>query len=313
MVKKCFSFIDDVIFTFRDIARERPKSIFDNPFMKMLKKAHDLYGMKVQLNAFFRTDFFYGSDEFSLSEMPDCYKSEFEEASDWLKIAFHAKQEFPDYPYVNADYDDVKMDFDKFRKEVFRFAGEKSFAYSVIPHWNPISKDGCRALYDSGVKIISASAGERFAYNGDPASLPYGHAFRLLQNRKPETELYFRGGRNTAINSSICAYNHLPAELMEAMKKKLTAYKDEETGIYFKRFSYGPCLNLYQLDELEEGFSKAGFDGEYFGYGNHEEYFYSDYYAYQPDYADKVLKAAEIMHRNGYEYFFVEEIVNEEN
>ena len=52
-----------------------------------------------------------------------------------------------------------------------------------------------------------------------------------------------------------------------------------------------------------------GIGAEYFGYATHEEYFYPEYFAYQPDYADKVMKAAEIVHRYGYEYFFVEEIV----
>ena len=65
-MKKCFMYIDDVVFVFRDIARQKPKSIYDHPFMAMLKKAHDEYGMKIQLNVFLRTDFFYGSDEFTL-------------------------------------------------------------------------------------------------------------------------------------------------------------------------------------------------------------------------------------------------------
>ena len=71
MQKKAFFFIDDVIWVFRDLTRERPASLFDNPFMKCLKEAHDRYGMKVQLHAFYRTDFFYGNDEFTLAEMTD--------------------------------------------------------------------------------------------------------------------------------------------------------------------------------------------------------------------------------------------------
>ena len=123
----CF-YIDDVIWCFRDIARQKPKSIYDNDFFKMLKHAHDETGMTVQLNLFFRTDFFYGSDEFTLSEMPSCYKKEFEEASDWLKFSFHSKQEFPDYPYINAKYADVKKDYTELIDEVRRFAGEKSIS-----------------------------------------------------------------------------------------------------------------------------------------------------------------------------------------
>ena len=310
MTKKAYFFIDDVIWLFRDLARERPASIYDNAFMKTLKDAHDKYGMKVQLNIFLRTDFFYGNDEFCLSEMPDCYKGEFEEASSWLKFGFHAKQEFPDYPYVNASYEDVKANLDETKAEVFRFAGESSFAYAVVPHWLPISKEGCRALADGGIKLVSVSWGERTPYNGNPDTLPYGHAFRLLQNRKPETELYTRRSRNVAIASSICAYNHLDEEIAMKNLRNFDYHKDEETGLGFRRFSYGPCLNLTPLDEIEgECISKGIEDAEFFGYATHEQYFYPDYYAYQPDYAEKIMKAAEVVHRYGYEYFFIEEIV----
>jgi len=74
--KRAFYYCDDVIWLFRDLTRQRPKSLFDNPFLKLMREAHDRYGMKVQLNCFYRTDFFYGTDEFTLAEMTDAYKSE---------------------------------------------------------------------------------------------------------------------------------------------------------------------------------------------------------------------------------------------
>ena len=98
MSKKAFFFIDDVIWMFRDLTRQRPASIFEHHFLKSLKEIHDKTGLKVQMNLFFRTDYFYGNDEFSLADMTDAYKAEFEANSDWLKFAFHAKEEFPDYP-----------------------------------------------------------------------------------------------------------------------------------------------------------------------------------------------------------------------
>ena len=66
MNKKAFFFIDDVIWVFRDLTRQKPEKLFDNPFMNMLKTAHDKYGLKVQLNLFYITDSFYGYDEFCL-------------------------------------------------------------------------------------------------------------------------------------------------------------------------------------------------------------------------------------------------------
>lgn len=309
MSKKVYFYIDDVIWLFRDLTRERPKSIYDNAFMKVLKDAHDRYGMKVQLNVFLRTDFFYGNDEFRLTEMPDCYKDEFTKASDWLKFGFHAKQEFPDYPYVNIDYKDLKENIDEMKSAVYRFACEKSFSRSVTIHWGVVSLEGCKALYDSGIKILRATEGRKTEYNGDPNSLPYGHALRLLHNRKPETMLFERDTRDLAIKASLCSHNYLTKEQYAETKDNMKAVYDKASGLYFKKLSIGPCLNLTPLNELEDEFKEKGVGSEYFGYITHEQYFYPEYFAYQPDYAEKILKAAEIMHRNGYEYFFAEELV----
>jgi len=122
MVKKVCFFIDDVIWTLQELNEQRPASIFDQHFLKNLKIAHDLYGAKVQLILFCRTDSYYGNDEFTLADMTDAYKEEFTAASDWLKFSFHSKQEFPDYPFVNATYEDTKAVFESIRNEVVRFA-----------------------------------------------------------------------------------------------------------------------------------------------------------------------------------------------
>ena len=153
----CF-YTDDVIWCLRDVARNRPNSIFDQPFFAMIKRAHDDFGMTMQLNLFYRTDFFYGGEEFTLRDMPDCYKAEFEENSDWLRFTFHAKQEFPDYPYINAKYEDVKRDCKDIFDEIRRFAGEASISHAVIPHWMPISREACMALADSGVRNLCVSS-----------------------------------------------------------------------------------------------------------------------------------------------------------
>lgn len=311
MKKKAYFFIDDVIWCMRDITRIKPASIFDIPFMAMLKKAHDLYGLTVQLNLFYRTDFYYGNDEFTLADMTEEYKGEWEENANWLKLAFHAKQEFPDYPYVNASYEDVKANYEAVINEIKRFAGEKSISHALVPHWLPISKEGCQALYDCGVRILSPSYGERTEYTGDPATLPYGHAGRLLQNRKPETMLYTRRTRDKAIARSICAYNHVTEEQFDWMNGTLNAVKDEEIGMYFKPLGGGPTINLNAFEDLQPAYDKL--DGnEYIGTATHEQYFYEDYYAYQPDTEAKILKMAEILHNKGYEYIVADDLIPDE-
>ena len=307
MKKTAFFFVDDVIWCFRDLARTKPKSIFEVPFLSMLKKAHDAYGLTVQLNLFYRTDFFYGNDEFTLSEVPDTYKAEWEANSDWLKMAFHAKQEFPDYPYVNATYEDVKANYEAIIGEIIRFAGEKSVARAVIPHWLPISKAGCQALYDCGVRIISPSSGERTEYMGDPSALPYGHAQRLLHNRQPETMLFTRKSKNTAILSSICAYNHISEKERNACMGCFKAVKDKETGLWFKNIGGGPTVNLNQLADFRPAYEKRNGE-EFIGTGTHEQYFYSDYFAYQPDTEAKIMEMAKVLTELGYTYITADEL-----
>ena len=309
MTKKVHFLIDDVLWVLRDITREKPQSLFDNPFIGALKTAYEKYGVKTQLNLFYRTSAFYGNDDFTLADVTDCYKKEWQEASPWLKMAFHAKEEFPDYPHVNASYKDAYDLFKAVEKEVFRFAGEDSFTYGFCPHWNAVSKEGVKAMYDCGVRIMDVSMGNATEYDGNPDSLPYGHAMRILQNRQPETRVYSRGGPNTAINNSVCGYNHFEMDDFEATKGTMKYIRDEETGMCFKKFHLpAMTLNLMKYEEMEDIISEF-VGNEYVGICTHEQYFYKDYLAYQSDYAEKIYKMGEIMSKNGYEFIFAQDII----
>lgn len=304
--------IDDVIWVLRDVARQRPTSLFDNPFLKALKTAHDEYGVKTQLNLFYRTSYFYGNDEFTLAQMPDTYREEWAAASDWLKMCFHAKEEFPDYPIVNATYDDVRGAFEAVKAEVLRFAGEGSFTYGYCPHWNSVSRAGVQALFDCGVRLMDVSVGEATAYDGNADSLPYGHAMRLLQNRQPETRVYSRGGPDVAINRSICGYNHLSREQLSRTQDTLSAIFDADTGMCFKKFHLPDLtLNLIPYENIESVF-RPFIGNEYVGICTHEQYFYEDYLSYQPDYTEKIYKMGKLLHDAGYAFVFAEDLLTEE-
>jgi len=310
-MKRAYFYIDDVIWLFRDLTRQRPASLFDNFFLKELKKAHELYGAKFQLNVFYRTDFFYGNDEFTLSDMTDAYKPEFEAASDWLKMAVHSKQEFPDYPFVNLDYQDALEIMQTIIGEIRRFAGDNSFTYTMTPHWGPASLDACRAFKDCGVKLLWISDGKKVPYNGDPDSLPYGHAFRLLHNRKPETMLYTRGGLDTAIARSICGHNHLSEEEGEATRGRNYCHYDEATGLYFKELCCLPAVNTIPADKIDD-YVLANVDKEFLGMGTHEQYSYPDYFAYQPEHLGKILRVCQLAHEHGYTFIFADQLADEQ-
>lgn len=307
--RKCSYFCDDAIWALRDVTRMRPKSAFDHPFFAVLKECHAKYGLKMQINLFYRTDFFYGMDEFTLADVTDAYKAEFQANRDWLRFGFHSLQEFPDYPFINASYADVKTLFGMIHREVMRFAGEGTFAYACVPHWCPMSKDGCRALKDCGIKVMECSIGPRYRFDGRADRLPYGHAFRLLQNRQPETGFYWRDSRNAAIRSSICAYNHISEAQSRRTANSFDCIADRDTGMIFKHmFCDAPCLNLNTLKTLQEDISKI-LGREYLIFSNHEQYFFKDYLAYQPEYADKIRLMCRTMRENGYAFIFMEDVV----
>ena len=304
--RKASFFIDDTIWVLRDMTRTRPKSAFDTPLLKALKEAHERYGLKLQMNLFYRTDYFYGTDEFTLADVTDAYRDEFAAASDWLKFGLHALQEFPDYPFVNQEYRDLKFVADRTFGEIRRFAGEKSCAYAMEPHWSPINKDGCRALRDAGIRLLSTTHGRRYAYDGNPDILPYGHALRLENNRMPDTALFRRGYK--ALDASICAYNHLSWEQHKACVGQFKAVYDRDTRLCYRKFCNTIFLNQFKKEEIVPALTEH-VGTEHVVFADHEQYFYRDYLAYQPDYAEKIFLAADFLRRNGYEFIFIEDTI----
>ena len=303
---KAAMYIDDVIWVFRDLTRQRPKSMFGNPLLGALKEAHERYGLRVQLNCFYRTDFFYGMDEFSLADMTDAYRDEWQSSKDWLRLGFHSYQEFPDYPFINSSYGDVAAAFDRVHDAICRFAGEGVFTYGMVGHWLPVSKDGCRALKDRGVKLLACTDGPRYAYDGNRNILPYGHAFRVESRRKPETALYRRVAYDPTLLSSACGYNHLVPGQVEKTWGSFAYVHDRDVGIGFKRFRNGPMLNLCTPEKVREEMAAAQ-GSELLAVADHEQYFYRDYFAYQPDYVENILLAAKIAHDAGRGFIFLEE------
>ena len=83
---------------------------------------------------------------------------------------------------------------------------------------------------------------------------------------------------------------------------------DEKTGMGFKKFGSISALNLIPLDEIDAEMAPKMND-EFVCIGTHEQYFYSDYLAYQPDYPKCIYKMASNLKNNGYECFFIDELV----
>lgn len=129
-----------------------------------------------------------------------------------------------------------------------------------------------------------------------------------MYNRSPDTMVYIK--KYTYNNKSneyfISSHNHVTEEKFRSYFGTNTSVVDEETGIRYRQFGHGPTLNKNKLEDLAPEYEKL-IGNAYIGTGNHEQYFYSDYVAYQPDYGDKIMLMAKIMHENGYRYITADE------
>ena len=162
----CFT-IDDNIRFFKEITERGYKSLFDHPYLAMLKRMHEKFNLMVQLNLF------YCMDGFDLSEMSEIYADEWLENSSWLKLSFHSKLENVS-PYENSGYDEVYSDCKNVNMQILRFASPKSLAETTTVHFCRTTLDGLKALKDNGYVGLLGLFGDkdnpRISYMVDEAT-----------------------------------------------------------------------------------------------------------------------------------------------
>ena len=146
--------VDDVIWTLENIWRNRDvyTSIFDDPFMSMLKELHDQYGTPVHMHIYYEND----DGSFNLSMFPDKYKEEFRANGCWLKLTFHALKDKPDSPYKNASYEQVMEEGRLVEREILRFAGPEAMSNITSQHWANSNLHATRAFRNLGYRCIDA-------------------------------------------------------------------------------------------------------------------------------------------------------------
>ena len=110
--------IDDNSFFFTDLVKNRPDSLFDHFYIRKLKELHKKYGSKFILKCFYENA--HDPDKTNLTQVPDCYRKDFEKCSDWLHLAFHARAEFPDRPYQHCSTERLAQDYDMTYAELLR-------------------------------------------------------------------------------------------------------------------------------------------------------------------------------------------------
>lgn len=109
--------VDDTWLCIKDITNNSYTSIFENSFLGKLKELHDLYGICVTLNTFNSNT---TDTNYSISNVPTKYQSEFQANKSWLKFAFHGEDENSNYTSSIG----ISDSYDKFVNAIYKLTGD---------------------------------------------------------------------------------------------------------------------------------------------------------------------------------------------
>lgn len=293
-------YIDDHIFVFTELARQRPKHAFDHFYLAGLKKIHEETGLKVTLNTFYRND--HDKDKFLLKEMPDVWKSEFEDNSEWLKFSFHSYSEFPDRPYLESSAEEIGHHYDLVRDEIFRFAGEKAFIPPIVIHWANIHPAAAAEIIRRGTRCYSTSFRARVMGGPSLADRQKGGNMTQVQQHSLD------GSDKAASTEGLKMHYDYPEET--GYLEKHHQFYDPSLDIIFFRGIL--CCNLVPLAEIPKRFEKAMENVKAYGiealdYASHEQYTFPDYPNYLPDHMERIGLAARLFKEHGFKPVFFNE------
>ena len=244
------------------------KSMFEDPYLAMLKKVHDTYGSKFHVNIYYETPLYGG---FNLTEMTDKYKDEWKANSDWLRLSFHANANAPNRPYAHVSYEQMYFEAERVHKEILRFAGEEAFAGTVTTvHFGDCSVEGARALRDLGYRAF--------------------------------VSVYDKTERGIDIRM------YLDSEKCEILRKYGFYYDKEENIYHFKYNGNVQHISPDEIAAQFDEHVVERPNYLFMDICLHEQYFYPDYARYQPTYPEKFDISARWCQEHGYEPMFMDEI-----
>lgn len=252
----CFTIDDNIRFA-KEIMQQGLASIFDHPYLAMLRSLHDKFDLKIQLNMFYRMDCF------DLSEMSDRYAAQWADASPWLKLSFHSDQENR-YPYEHSGYDEVFNDCRAVNDQILRFACQRSLAKTTTVHCCRTTHEGLRALADNGASGLLG--------------------------------LF---GTDEAPKTSYSLHEDLASNLR-------TGQIIRQDGMAFA--SIDMIVNTVKLDQITPRLTEL-LSRDCIRVMIHEQYFYEDYKAYQPDFEQKLTTVFTLLCDRGYKSCFFEELI----
>ena len=293
--KRCNCYIDDHSFFFTDLAKERPKSAFDHFYLKGLKNIHDKYGLKVTLNAFYHND----HHDFELKDMPDIWRNEFIDNSDWLKFSFHSYGEFPDRPYLETTREQFASDWDLVQGEIHRFAGEESYIPPVVIHWANIHPVAAQEMIARGTRCYSTNMRARVMGGPSLADRQKGGNMTQVQARSAS-------GADKACDTDALTMHYGFADEYNYIKKHGVIYDPGLNLFFFGACGKlgGCCCNLVPLADVParcksmlEGTAAVG--TEVINFASHEQYTFPYYPNYLPDHMQRIEEATRCLIAEG--------------
>lgn len=149
--------LDDVKGFFKYMAGASDiNSIFDTITLGFLRELHRVFGTEFSLFCMFR------SKEFSLEQVPDKYRAEFQQNQDWLHFGFHSLDESSDYS--KATLERIVEDYRITMVQVSRITGITSFSDTIRLHGFAGSREVCRGLRTKGIHCLLTADDDRLSY-----------------------------------------------------------------------------------------------------------------------------------------------------
>ena len=258
---------DDNILFLKDLALNAPKygSIFDNDYLAFWREMHEKYGARIQFNIYYQTE------GFNLSQMPDKYKQEWEENSEWMRLTFHALQNDPPNPYIGASYQMMMHDFSLVTGEIERFAGRRLLSPFTTVHWGEATLDACKALRDNGIKGL------------------VGYFLVDPEIGKPIVSYYLDCDRTEYLTTH---------DYWKDTREDIFFIKHDLVINLLKPADIAPTLNAIASNPHTSDLMEVMI---------HEQYFNRQYAYYEPDAKERVITALEWLKGNGYRSVFYEE------
>lgn len=263
--------LDDNIWFLQNLTENKDvfKSMFEDPYLALLKSIHDKHGSKFHLNCYYETPRHGG---FNLTQMTDKYKDEWKANSDWLRLSFHANADKPDRPYLCATYEQAYFEMERVHREIIRFAGEEAFSKTIMSvHWGDCSIEAAKAFRNLGIRALIDQFSEHTDNNTDlrlycdSEQCSILRKYGFLYDKELDMFLYMY---NSGIQRK--QPEEIPA-LMERQVKQIPLFDVKNV-----------CL--------------------------HEQYFYPEFKWHQNNYYEKLDTTAQWCRDNGYEPMFMDEL-----